>query len=382
MHIGFLASEFPHPEVARSAGIGTSIYNLSKGLLARGHKVSVILYAQKSDKAIAFEGIEIYFVKSPKLKGFSRLLLQRKLQRLINKLVKNENLDLMEAPDWIGMTSNIKPKCPVVVRLHGSDTYFCHLDQRPVKPINRRREEKALKNADAIVSVSQFTANVTRELFGLQPEIAVVPNGIEIAKFEPSTALPKKGVILYFGTLIRKKGLLELAQIFNLVVQKHPESELILVGKDSADILTKTASTWKLMQELFTPEALSRVNYRGTVKYSEVRQQIDEAEVCVFPTFAEALPVSWIEAMAMEKPIVASNIGWASEMIANRNEGFLVHPKSHREFADRICELLENPGHGKNMGKNAREKAVAVFSAESVALKNEAFYQKVIGSSK
>jgi hypothetical protein len=49
-----------------------------------------------------------------------------------------------------------------------------------------------------------------------------------------------------------------------------------------------------------TKEALLKVNYLGSVPYSEIKTYT-QATVCVFPSFAEALPVSWIEAMAMEK---------------------------------------------------------------------------------
>jgi glycosyltransferase involved in cell wall biosynthesis len=55
-----------------------------------------------------------------------------------------------------------------------------------------------------------------------------------------------------------------------------------------------------------------------SVPYSEIKTYITQATVCVFPSFAEALPVSWIEAMAMEKAIVA-NIGWASDVIDGIN---------------------------------------------------------------
>jgi hypothetical protein len=55
-----------------------------------------------------------------------------------------------------------------------------------------------------------------------------------------------------------------------------------------------------MMQQLFTPEAIANVTYLGVVP-TKIKRHIIETTVCVFPTFAEALPVSWIEAMAMEK---------------------------------------------------------------------------------
>jgi glycosyltransferase involved in cell wall biosynthesis len=109
-----------------------------------------------------------------------------------------------------------------------------------------------------------------------------------------------------------------------------------------------------------------------------MRNQIDLASVCVFPTFAEALPVSWLEAMAMKKAIVASNIGWASEMIANNIEGYLVHPKQHYEYALKIVELLNNPEKALIFGNNAFKKVVITFESRIVAQKAIDFYVKIV----
>ena len=120
MKIAFLTSEFPHPKMGSSGGIGTSILNLSKGLSEAGHEVSILVYGQKEDAFFVESGISFYRIKNVKLKGFSRLFTQKKIQKLINKLVKENKIDILEAADWTGITSNIKLKCPVVIRLNGS----------------------------------------------------------------------------------------------------------------------------------------------------------------------------------------------------------------------------------------------------------------------
>ncbi|RYZ85230.1 MAG: hypothetical protein EOP06_16625 [Proteobacteria bacterium] len=81
MHVGFLTSEFPHEKTGTAGGIGTSIMNLSRGLIKRGIKVSVLVYGQKTDTAFNFEGLEIIQVKNIKVKGLSRLLTQIKIRK-------------------------------------------------------------------------------------------------------------------------------------------------------------------------------------------------------------------------------------------------------------------------------------------------------------
>ena len=130
--------------------------------------------------------------------------------------------------------------------------------------------------------------------------------------------------------------------IFNEVFKSNNEAKLILIGKDASDIISGNSSTWEMMQLLFDKDALQNVDYFGCIPYDEIKQFISSATVCVFPTFAEALPVSWIEAMAMQKAIVASNIGWATEVIDDTVNGFLVNPKDHEDYAQKIIELLKN----------------------------------------
>ena len=380
MHIAFLTPEYPHVKTGAAGGIGTSIKNLAESLVALGHTVRILVYGQKGDAVFEEDGIILQQIKNVKIKGLSWYFTRKKLRGIIDDLYDKQLLDIVEAPDWTGITSFIQPKkCPIVIRLNGSDTYFCHLDGRPVKWWNRFHEKRALQKANGHISVSRYTADKTNELFGLQIPFTIIPNGINPEKFRPDTTLKKVShTILYFGTLIRKKGLLELPLIFNEVVAKNPNAQLILVGRDASDIATGSPSTWQLMQEIFTPDALKQVHYAGGVPYEEVRKYIASATVCVFPTFAEALPVSWLEAMAMEKAIVASNIGWAPEVIDSGKEGVLVHPKEHIAYANAVLDLLENDSLNTTFGQNAAQKVKDVFANGLIAEQSVAFYNKYI----
>ena len=379
MKIAFLTSEYPHLKTGFAAGIGTSIMNLSKGLQQEGHQISVVVYGQNEDENFVDNDVSFYKIKNVKLKGLSRFLTQNKIEKLLNSLVKENKIDIVEAPDWTGITSNIKPECPVVIKLHGSDTYFCHLDNRPVKFLNKFYEKKALQDADALLSVSQYTADVTQQLFQLKNDFTIIPNGIDIDKFSfDNTSEIKENTILHFGTLIRKKGLLELPLIFNEVYKNNKQAKLILIGRDASDIISGNTSTWAMMQSLFDEKALKNVSNIGSVSYDKIKEHISAAAVCVFPTFAEALPVSWLEAMAMQKAIVASDIGWATEVINNEVNGFLVHPKNHKVYAERIIELIENRELRDQFGIEARKTVIEKFSIEVVSKQSVDFYQKLL----
>lgn len=380
MKIAFLTPEYPHSRTGNSGGIGTSIKNLAKGLLEEGCQVRVLIYGQKEEGVFEDEGIVIQQVKNIKVKGLSWFFTRKKIEKIINQLYAAKKIDLVEAPDWTGITSFIRPKkCPIVIKLHGSDTYFCDLDKRPVKWHNKFHEKRVLQKADALLSVSQFTADKTNAVFGLQKQFTVIPNSIDIASFEKNITIQEAAnTVLYFGSLIRKKGLLELPLIFNELIKLNPSAKLVLVGKDVPDIISGSASTWVMMLTLFTEQALLNVNYLGSVPYQEIQKHISEAAVCVFPSFAEALPVSWIEAMAMQKAIAASNIGWATAVVDNGINGFLVNPKSHVEYASKINILLCNASMRQEFGISARKKVIQKFSISVVAQQSLSFYKSLI----
>lgn len=381
MKIGFLTSEYPHDKTGHFGGIGTSIKNLAQALTELGHEVVILVYGQKQDATFLDNKVEVYQIKNIKFKGLSWFFTRKKIEKIIDTLYEKNKVEIIETADWTGITSFIKPKkCPIVIKLHGSDTYFCHLDKRPVKWMNKFHEKRALQNANGHVSVSDYTAKMTNQIFKQNHKFEVIPNGIDMRLFQKNrdVSFENKHVILYFGTLIRKKGLLELPQIFNLIHEENLNAHLVLVGKDSLDISSGNSSTWQMMQELFTSNALEKVTYIGPVAYSEMQKQIEDATVCVFPTYAEALPVSWLEAMAMEKAIVASNIGWGSEIVENGISGFLAHPSNHQEYADKILQLLDDSSLRENMERQAKERISTHFEIHFVAQQNLNFYKKII----
>lgn len=383
MKIAFLTPEYPNALTTKSGGIGTSIANLGKALTELGHGVVVIVYGQKEDTEFRDQQVQVHTLKNVKVKGLSWYFTREKIQNSINQLVHENKIDIVEAPDWTGISSFMKLQCPLVIRENGSDTYFCHLDNRKVKWINKLHERKALKSADGIISVSHFTGELTNALMGLKRDFTVIPNGIDARLFHKrSIKSSDASAILYFGSLIRKKGLLELPAIFNQVIIRFPNATLKLIGKDVPDIISGNPSTWAMMQPLFSKEALKQVTYMGGVDYSEIKSHIEDAAVCVFPSFAEAFPVSWLEAMAMKKAIVASNVGWATEMITDGRTGFLVHPTDHHEFATKIVRLLENPELRIQFGEYARKKIEEDFDNIVIARKSILFYQSILNKRK
>ncbi|MAW96675.1 MULTISPECIES: glycosyltransferase family 4 protein [unclassified Leeuwenhoekiella] len=377
MHIAFLTPEYPHPDFNRSGGLGTSIKNLAASLVEAGETVTVFVYSQAQDKQFEDQGIHIHSIAKRKYKFAGWYLHRKFLQRYINRVILLHKIDVLEAPDWTGITALMRFKCPLVIRCNGSDGYFCHLDNRKQKPKNRWFEHRALKNADHILAVSAFTGKLTKEIFELNKEIQVIPNSIDVEQFRPMEAPQIPNRILYYGSIIRKKGVLELAKICNFIFEQNPDARLILAGNDVNDVFTGR-STQELFMESVRPEFRKHIKFKGLLAYEGVQEEIAKAAVIVLPSFAEALPMTWIEAMAMEKALVTSDIGWANEVMRDGETGYTVDPKNHKYYADAVLKLLDSKDLRSQMGGNARKRVIEKFATAIVVKQNLEFYKSVL----
>jgi glycosyltransferase involved in cell wall biosynthesis len=133
-----------------------------------------------------------------------------------------------------------------------------------------------------------------------------------------------------------------------------------------------------LLQNAFNGALYSKVKYLGKVPYQQVQDYIRSANVCIFPTFAETLGMVTIESMAMQKPVVNSNIGWSEELIKDGESGFLVHPTAHDLYAERIVSLIQNDDLCQSVGIEARKKVAKDFDIEKVVQQNIDFYRSVL----
>lgn len=378
MHIAFLTPEYPHEKVRHAAGIGTSIKNLAKALVQKGVKVSIFVYSQKEMLVLEQDGITIHLIPHKKYKFFSWFFYRKHIQNYLNRSIYLDKIDWVEAPDWTGITAFMNLKAPLVIRFHGSDAYFCHLENRKQKLKNYWFEKLGMQKAKAFIAPTNFAGKLTEELFHLKNrEIKTIHNGIQLDVFsnqEPS--IFEKGLLLYIGTIIRKKGVFELPDIFKRVVSAFPEAKLVLIGSDSFDIQTNSKSTWEILEKQFDERLKENVTYLGKIPYEEVSEYIKKANVCIFPTYAETLGMVTIESMAMQKAVVNSNIGWANELLVDGESGFLVHPASHELYASKITMLLKDKKLVETIGENAKKRVETYFDIEKVAQQNIDFYKR------
>jgi glycosyltransferase involved in cell wall biosynthesis len=110
----------------------------------------------------------------------------------------------------------------------------------------------------------------------------------------------------------------------------------------------------------------------GIIKWIPFREDVPQlyalATVSVVPTYyAEGTPKGILEGMAMGLPVVCTDVPSITALVSHRENALVVPPRSGRDIANAVIELLESPGLRERIGKAAREKAVAEFDADRAA---------------
>ena len=97
MHIGFLTSEYPHEELNRSGGLGTSIKNLAVRLAKCGIKVTVFAVYQQKDQVIFDESVKIISIKHKQYKIIGWYKERKRIQKIVQKEIYNSSINVIEA---------------------------------------------------------------------------------------------------------------------------------------------------------------------------------------------------------------------------------------------------------------------------------------------
>lgn len=240
----------------------------------------------------------------------------------------------------------------------------------------------ALRRCDDVAAVSRFAGELSVSLFRLRSEPRVVHNGLDLSAFAvPREECREPLTVLYLGSIVRKKGILDLCQAFSLLLESIPEARLVLVGRDCADALSGSRSTWALCSGLLTEQAKSRIEYVGPKSYDQVQEYYQKATVGAFPSHVEALPMTWLEAMACGLPVVAYETGWSDELIAHGESGLLVPEGDIRALGRTLAGLLRSPSERSRIAQRARLRVEERFSIERAADESLQWYRDVIEGS-
>ncbi|MGB7740224.1 MAG: glycosyltransferase family 4 protein, partial [Steroidobacteraceae bacterium] len=310
----------------------------------------------------------------PSVKGWRGAFANRlSLAREVRCIATDGPIDVLEAPDFEGATAGL-PRCSRlrVVRLHGSHRYFS--DERGIRHSRSIGilEKLALQKADALVSVSHYTARRTRTIFDLHREITTIHNAVSIVGTYPiKFDYRARQRVVYFGTLAEKKGVLVLAEAWQHFHESHPNWRLSLFGRDAQHA---GRSVKEMMIDLLGP-AIESVEFIGYLPGDEVLTRLANFDFVILPSFSESFGLATLEAMALGMPVIFSVLSSGPELIKHGIDGWLCDPRSIQSVEASLTLAAGSADARERVGQAARSTVDRRFSYEAFVDQNIAFYR-------
>lgn len=198
----------------------------------------------------------------------------------------------------------------------------------------------------------------------------------EIDSFYASQSLSHEDFIFSFtGRLVKEKGIFELVEAFKKISSKYPQAKLLLIG-GLPDGERDNLSYDKLIEAIKDP-SIKHLGFR-----KDIPLLMSASSVYILPSYREGLPRSIIEAMAMEKPIIATNIRGCREEVFEEENGYLVEKQSAEKLYEAMKKLISNPELVKKFGKKSRVIAEELFDEDKVLNKQIQLFKELSISTK
>lgn len=222
----------------------------------------------------------------------------------------------------------------------------------------------ALKQQGKIIFLNQEDKQAFCQHKLIKPERAILIHGpgVDTEYFQAdSHYTSEKIVFLYCGRLLIEKGIREYVEAARQMKQFHDKIEFQILGDPDPGNPSTLPE-----QELQDWEQQEIIQFFGST--DDVRPYLAQADVLVLPSYyREGVPRSVLEAMAMEKIIVTTDMPGCRDTVENEKNGFLVPPKNVDALVaamQKICGI--NPEHRRRMGAYSRQKVLREFSDRQI----------------
>ena len=329
------------------------IAQLIRDLRPLGHEFMVI--TEKTDPTLAdqqqYQGVDIHrFGFYPTLESKDPHLFAE-TQRKLNRLTQNFQPDLFHlftiGPIGIFcLASARKAQTPLILTLL-EELRSSLVDQNTLYG-------KILGSADWFTTCS---AAARRRACELLPELAdrssVIYNGVKSPPIAPAPLPTDPPRLLCLGRLSPEKGFDLAISAFAELADDFPRLRLTIAGDG------RLAN--ELHQQADKLQSRDRIDFLGLVQPDSVWELINRSTILLVPSHKEGMPLVAIQAMLMERPVVATRVGGVPEAISDGRTGLLVERNDVRALAAAIRSLLCDLDRARTLGQNARPVALAKF---------------------
>ncbi|MDD4859787.1 MAG: glycosyltransferase family 4 protein [Dehalococcoidales bacterium] len=362
-------------DFAYPGGVVNHISCLEHQLTLMGHEVRIIAPASQS---VADFGERFIPVGKPRplpaSGSVARIVISPWVAKRVTAILEREHFDIIHLHEpfmpFLCTTVLRLSKTPAVGTFHASGGKPWY---NICTPAGKFFLKKWSHRLDVRLAVSPPALNYIRKYF--PGDYAIVPNGIDTRHFRPDVAPLEefndgKQNILFVGRLEKRKGVDYLLDAYRIIKPDFPDARLIIVGPG---VRLRNKYEKRVAQN-----GLEDVVFRGYVPFADLPRYYKSATVvCAPATGWESFGIVLLEAMAVGKPLVASDIEGYATVVNNGEDGLLVPPRNAAKLAEALRRVLTDEALRQKLAVNGREKALR-YDWNNITHQLVEFYQKAI----
>jgi PEP-CTERM/exosortase A-associated glycosyltransferase len=249
-------------------------------------------------------------------------------------------------------------------------------------------ENDIMKKADCIITISEGLKNdiILRDVD--KDKIYVVPNGVDTDKFVPIKRderlvvkhdLAESAVVGYIGSIRRLEGIEYLIKAMSNVLKTNNNAKLLLIGGGESEYIEELKT---LSKDLGIAK---KILFIDGVSHNEILNYYSLVDIMVIPRIRKRVtelvtPIKPLEAMAMEKLVICSDVGGLMELITDNETGILFEAEDAFELSNKINHFIENEDKRNKIGKTARKYVVAERNWKNITRKYNDIYGQMYRS--
>ena len=293
--------------------------------------------------------------------------------------------DLIHVHDWLvtkaGVTLKHRWKTPLVTTIHATERgrYRGNIPDEASHKIDRAEWQSCFE-AWRVIACSQFMKQEIQNYFEAPADkISVVANGLNLEVIEECTpeqmnalrdlyAPNGERLLLFVGRIVHEKGLQVLLRAMPRILAEHPNTRLLVAGKNGA-------SMWPLAFELGVEQSVIFLDYVTNAQRDCLYRVVD---VAVFPSLYEPFGIVALEAMASKCNIIASSIGGIGEVVNHLHNGLTVYPNDPLSIAWAVAQVFADPAAAARRRQTAFNQIKTIYNWDNVARQTAALYEIVV----
>ena len=359
-------------------GSGVVATELGKALSETGNTVHFISYAQPARLNVFSDNLFYHEVSIKNYPLFDYPPYETSLTSKLVEIAEFEKLDIIHVHYAIPHASSallakeilkeMGKNIPVITTLHGTDITLVGKDPSCKPVINY-----SINNSDGVTAVSNSLKNETVSIFNISNEIDVIPNFIDINKYQKVKRNAYRGklcgkgerLIIHTSNFRKVKRIQDVINIFCKINKEIP-SKLIMIGDgpERANIESLTRSLCTLKDVMFIG------------KIPDVENVLHNADLFLLTSEKESFGLSALEAMASSVPVISSNAGGLPELVQDGVSGYTCDIGDVNAMSEKAIEILDKKNI--NLFKNNAFRTASKYDINVILPKYIEFYKKIL----